>query len=401
MLRHYDQHGGGVRVYTHKLLQALLDLRTGHEFVFFFRNPASLGTYASNPQVEEVALSAPSVLLWDQIAVPLAVRRYNVDLLFNPKYSIALAVSCATAWVCHGLDWYVMPWASKFIDRMSHRYLVPRYAAKADAIIAVSEVTRQHVMQYLDVEPERVTTVYSGMGDAYRPSQDSVHLKRVREKYHLPDRFFLYAGAIYPPKNFARLVRAFAKVGPARGIHLVVAGGENRFLSEWEIREPETLGIQQWVHWPGWIEGEKDLAALYAMAEALLLPSLFEACPLPILEAMATGCPIVTADRYGTKEMAGEAGLLVDPESVDSIAAGMTRVVEDPALRGGLVQAGLERARTFSWPRCAQETLSVLERARESHVSGRRRMVRVAAAAPAEKSRPVVSTPIQPAERPR
>jgi glycosyltransferase involved in cell wall biosynthesis len=399
MLRHYDQHGGGVRVYTRKLLQALLDLHTGHEFVFFFRNPASLGNYASNSQVKEVALSAPSVLLWDQVAVPLAVRRYDIDLLFNPKYSIALAVPCATAWVCHGLDWYVMPWASKFIDRMSHRYLVPRYAAKADAIISVSEITRQHVMHFLDVEPERVTTVYSGMGEAYRPAQDPAHLENIRRKYQLPERFFLYAGAIYPPKNFARLVRAFAKVGPARGIHLVVAGGENRFLSDWELKEPERLGIQDWVRWPGWIEGEKDLAALYAMAEALLLPSLFEACPLPILEAMASGCPIVTADRYGTKEMAGDAGLLVNPESVESIAEGMIRVIEEPALRGRLAQAGLERARLFSWSRCAQETLSVLERARESHASGRRRAQRVAAAAPTKKSRPAINTPTQPAER--
>ncbi|HJR15994.1 MAG TPA: glycosyltransferase family 1 protein [Gemmatimonadales bacterium] len=363
MLRHYDQHGGGVRVYTRKLLKALLDLRTPHEFVLLYRNPSSLGAHAGEAQVEEVALAAPSVLLWDQVAVPLAVRRYGVDLLFNPKYSIALAVTCPTVWVCHGLDWYVMPWASRFLDRLSHRYLVPRYAAKADAIVAVSEVTRQHVMQYLHVEPERVVTVYSGMGDAYRAPKNPERLRAVREKYRLPERFFLYAGAIYPPKNFTRLVRAFAKVGPDRGIHLVVAGGENRFLSDQEIREPEALGIAEWVRWPGWIDGEEDLAALYSMAEALLLPSLFEACPLPLLEAMAAGCPVITADRYGTKELADGAGVLVDPESVDSIASGMVRVLEDPALRAGLVQAGLERAESFSWPRCARETMGVLERA--------------------------------------
>jgi glycosyltransferase involved in cell wall biosynthesis len=342
----------------------MLELHTGHEFVLFYRNPRSIGSHGSDPQVKEVALSAPSVLLWDQVAVPLAVRRFGIDLLFNPKYSIALAVRCPTVWVCHGLDWYVMPWASKPIDRLSHRYLVPRYAAKADAIIAVSEITRQHVMQYLRVEPDRVTTVYSGMGDGFRTQQSPDRLEAVRKKYALPTRFFLYAGAIYPPKNFARLVQAYARVGPARGIPLVVAGGQNRFLSEEEIREPEKLGISEWVRWPGWIEGEDDLAALYQMAEALLLPSLFEACPLPILEAMASGCPIVTADRYGTKEMAGAAGILVNPESVESIAAGMVQVLEDRSTRERLIQAGRERADGFSWPRCARETLGVLERAR-------------------------------------
>ena len=170
----------------------------------------------------------------------------------------------------------------------------------------------------------------------------------------------LYAGAIYPPKNFTRLVRAYARVGPQRGVPLVVAGGENRFLSEGELREPDALGISTWVQRPGWFEQE-ELAGVYAMADALLLPSLFESCGLPVLEAMAAGTPVVTADRYGTKEIAEGAAVLVDPESVDSIAEGIRRVLDDPALRTHLIEAGRERSRAFHWSRCATETLRVLE----------------------------------------
>lgn len=361
MLRHYDQHGGGVKVYTQRLLRALLDLKSGHEFVFLYRNPALLGTYRGEPGVQEVALPARSVLTWDQLAVPGAVRRYGIDLLFNPKYSIPLNAPCPAVWVCHGLDWYVMPWASKMVDRLSHRFLVPRYAARAGAIIAVSEITRQHVMQYLPVPPERVVTVYSGVDDVFRHHPENGRLDRVRSKYALPDRFLLYAGAIYPPKNFTRLIQAYAAVGPARGIPLVVAGGENRFLSEDELREPERLGIAEWVRWPGWVEQE-DLAGFYALAEALLLPSLFESCGLPVLEAMAAGCPVVTADRYGTKELAEGAAVLVDPESVDSIADGIGRVIDNESLRANLISAGRTRSGEFRWQRCATETLRLLER---------------------------------------
>lgn len=362
MLRHYDQHMGGVRVYTRKLLQAMLDLRTGHEFVFLYRSPALLGSHGGDPQVQEVALPARSFLGWDQIAVPGAVRRYGIDLLFNPKYSIPLRAGCPTVWVCHGLDWYVMPWASKFVDRLSHRFLVPRYASRAAAIVAVSEVTRLHVMQYLRVPPDRVVTVYSGVDDVFRRPVDETRLAAVRAKHSLPDRFLLYAGAIYPPKNFTRLVRAYARVGPARGIPLVVAGGENRFLSEGELQEPAALGIGEWMRWLGWVEQE-ELAALYALADALLLPSLFESCGLPVLEAMASGCPVVTADRYGTKELAEGAAVLVDPESVEAIATGMERVLDDRELRTTLIAAGRERSREFQWRRTAVETLQVLERA--------------------------------------
>ena len=158
-------------------------------------------------------------------------------------------------------------------------------------------------------------------------------------------------------------MRAYARVGPERGIPLVVAGGENRFLSERELQEPDALGIGEWVRWPGWVEQE-DLVGFYALAEALLLPSIFESCGLPVLEAMAAGCPVVTADRYGTKELAEGAAVLVDPESVDSIAMGMRRVMDDEALRAELLESGRERSRNFTWHQCAEGTMGVLERVR-------------------------------------
>ena len=172
MLRHYDQHQGGVRVYTRKLLRAMLDLRSAHRFVLLYRDPALLGTYGDEPNVEEAALAARSVIEWDQLAVPRAVERERIDVLFHPKYSIPLRAGCPAVWVCHGLDWYVMPWASRWVDRLSHRFLVPRYASRAAAIVAVSEITREHVMQYLPVPPERVVTVYSGVDDVFRRPVD-------------------------------------------------------------------------------------------------------------------------------------------------------------------------------------------------------------------------------------
>jgi O-antigen biosynthesis alpha-1,2-mannosyltransferase len=361
MLRHFDQHGGGVRVYTHHLLREMLRLNSGHEFVFLYRNPALVGTYAQDHSVVEVAAPSRHVLLWDQVDVPRLVRRYGIDVLYNPKYSIPLGARCASSWVCHGLDWYVMPWASRRIDRLSHRYLVPRYARRADAIIAVSEITRQHVMQYLHVPPEKVHMIYSGVDDAFRQPADEAACTTLRQRYSLPERFLLYSGAIYPPKNFTRLVRAYAQVGPALGVSLVIAGGENRFLSEQELKVPEQLGLGAWVRWLGWVEPAL-LPGIYHMALGLLLPSLFESYGLPIAEAMAAGCPVLTANRYGTKEIAGDAALLVDPESVEDIASGMHRLVTDDGLRSTLSAAGRERIRDMTWTRCASQTLTVLRR---------------------------------------
>jgi glycosyltransferase involved in cell wall biosynthesis len=360
MLRHFDQHNGGVRIYTDELLRAMLAAVSSHEYVFLYQNPRLVGSFANNPRITEVAMPSRSRLWWDQVEVPRAIVKYGIDVLFNPKFSMALAASCPTSWVSHGMDWYVAPKWSRLRDRVNHGLLVPHYARKADTIITVSETTRRHVMKYLHVPPERVRTVYSGVASIFSDPVSESQQEELRSRLNLPQRFVLYVGAVYPPKNFTRLVRAYASTGPQRDVGLVIAGGENRFLSEQELDEPERLGLQQWLRRPGWL-GHEDLAVLYSMADTLLMPSLYEACPLPLIEAMAAGCPVLTSNCHGSAEIGGDASLQVDPYDIDLIAAELGRLLDDADLRAGLVAAGKKRAATFSWERCADETLDVLQ----------------------------------------
>lgn len=361
MLRHFDQHEGGVKVYTRELLREMIAQNTRHEMVLLFRTPPPAGARPDSPLVRDVLLQGGSILYWDQWRAPRAARRLGIDVLFNPKYSIPLHTKCKTAWVCHGLDWYAMPQAQPWLDRLSHRFLVPRYAARADAVIAVSETTRIHIAQYLRIDPRRVHTIFSGVSDAFRAPFSDAELAAVRARLNLPERYLLYSGAVYPPKNFTRLIRAYARVGPAHGTPLVIAGGVNRYLSEHELREPERLGVAQWVVRLGWLRSE-DLPAVYRMADGLLLPSLYESVGLPIIEAMASGCPVLTSDRYGSRELGEGAALLVNPESTNDIAAGVERLLTDAPLRAALRAAGLERSRTFTWRNTAAGVWRVLER---------------------------------------
>ena len=360
MLRHFDQHEGGVKVYTREIVRSMIELNRQHEIVLLFRNRQRLGTYQGVDGVREVLLEGGSILYWDQIKVPRAVRKFGIDVLFNPKYSIPLRAKCKTSWVCHGLDWYAMPQASPLLDRLSHRYLVPRYVAKADALISVSDITTEHLQKYLQVPRQRIHTVYSGLSDRFRTRLTPAQLDRIRQRFSLPSRFVLYCGAVYPPKNFTRLIQAYAKVGPAQGVPLVIAGGGNRYLSEHELDEPRRQNIADWVKWPGWIDNT-DLPAFYQLADALLLPSLYESVGMPIMEAMASGCPVLTSDRFGTKEIAGDAAVLVDPESVDAIAGGIDRLLNDQELRATKIAAGLQRSERFTWTHTAGELLRVLE----------------------------------------
>jgi len=359
MLRHLGQHGGGVLGYTNNLMRELLALDSPHEFVLIYPDREFIGSYGNRENVREIVARSRSKFLWDQVSMRQVEKQEKLDLIFNPKYSIPLTARCKTAFVCHGLDWYVMPWGSKWVDRVSHRYLIPRYAHKADAIIAVSNTPRRHLTDFLNVDKEKTRTIYLGINEAFTKEISAEEKSTVQERYQLPEHFFLYVGQIYPPKNFGRLLRAYARIGPRMGISLVVAG-THTWLCGKELALVDELGIADWVVQPGWIEHD-TLPAFYALADALLLPSLYEACPSPILEAMATGCPIVTADRHGTRELAGDAAVLVNPESVDAIADGMLRVVEDRDLRNRITDRGKIRIKEFSWNKCARETLQVLE----------------------------------------
>ena len=361
MLRHLDQHGGGVKNYTNYLLDELLSLNLSHEFVLIYNSKKNIGTYSQYKNVREVAVNIGNRFLWDQIGVPWIQRKEKFDIIFNPKYSLPLLASCPTVFVCHGLDWYLMPWGSKKIDILNYKYLFTRYAAKAASIIAVSDTAKNHLIEFLNVEEERVNTVYLGIHESYRQNVEPSELTRIKKEYNLPEKYFLYAGQIYPPKNFGRLLQAYARVGPKLGIHLVVAG-EHRWLCDEELKMIDGLGISQWVVRPGWIDN-KTLQYFYKTAQALLLPSLYESFGLPILEAMVSGCPVLTSNRFGTKELAEGAAVLVDPENIDSISEGIEEIAVNKALRAELINKGYIRASKFSWKKCARETLEVLEKA--------------------------------------
>jgi glycosyltransferase involved in cell wall biosynthesis len=361
MLRHYEQHGGGVKEYTRNLLNEFASLDGPHEFIFIYRNPDLVGTYSNRGNIREIAVEASSKFHWDQLAVRKIEKRERFDVIFNPKYSLPLRAESKTVFVCHGLPWYVMPWASKWLDRLSHKFLIPKYISKADAIIAVSEATKRHLLKYFKVDSGFVKTVYHGVDEIFKNEFSREELKRIRMKYKLPKRFFLYVGQIYPPKNFGRLLKAYVKVGPEMGISLVAASSFRRLCGE-DSKIINELGKPPWVVWPGWIQHD-DLPAIYSLAEALILPSLYEAFGIPIIEAMSAGCPVVTANRYSTKELAENAGILIDPENIDSIAEGMREVAINIDTRRRLITAGKKRAANFSWEKCAQETLNVLEEA--------------------------------------
>jgi glycosyltransferase involved in cell wall biosynthesis len=311
--------------------------------------------------VEELANTLPGTVLWDQLAVPRIARRKGIDLIFNPKFTVPLFTRAKTVFVLHGSEWFVIPEHFKRYDQFYFNRAVPLYCRYSDAFIAVSNAVKSDVVKYIGVNPDKVAPIHNGFDPSvFQPVRDPAKLQAVRAKYKLPEKFILWAGQIESRKNIARLLRAFAKIKDQVPHHLVMAGAL-RWSSGTELQVIQELGIADRICQPGWID-HGDLPAVYCLADQFAFPSLYEGFGIPLLEAMACGCPIVTANTCAPPEVCDGAARLVDPLNVDDIAQAMLEVLVDPALRAKLGERGIERAKDFGWEKCAREILALFDR---------------------------------------
>jgi glycosyltransferase involved in cell wall biosynthesis len=347
----------GIGTYVRNLVRHLA--RLDHEttyFLFCDRNDeATLRDLAENfvPVVERAA----GYSLLEHVSIPWQLRRLGADLLHSPHYVVPLLGSRPTVVTIHDCIHLLFP--QYLPNRMAGQYaaLMMRKAIQRSALVfTVSEASRRDILRFFpQADPERVWVAPNAIDDALLEHPGEEEMDRVRERYQIRGRFVLYAGNIKPHKNLGRLVAAFARVKQRGGmddLKLLIIGDESSGYGGLR-RSVEAAGVRQDVRFFGFVP-ERTLAALYRLAAVFAFPSLYEGFGLPPLEAMACGTPVVTSRLSSLPEVVGEAALLVDPESVEDIADGLARVLEDSALSARLVEAGHERARHFSWERSVQ-----------------------------------------------
>jgi glycosyltransferase involved in cell wall biosynthesis len=361
MLRTLDEKGG-IGVYSRNLVETLLDIDHSNEYVLFYRTRDNVGRYADRPNVREVVIRGRNRAVWDQVAVPRAAARERADVILHPKFTVPLLSPRKSVMVLHGADWF-LPDAAHFygrLDRIYMRIFMPLYLRRAAAVMSVSQLTTDHFNRIFRMPPGKVRTVYFGPARHFRRIDDPVVLREVKERYQLPDRFIFTLSKRHggDRKNIGGVFQAYQRLHGTVPHELVIGGKDcDQFRSEYGVPAD---GWGAGIHFPGYID-QQDLPAVYSLSDLYLYPSNMEAFPIPITEAMATGTPIVTSKANGLEEIAGDAAILVDHADPDAVADAVRRVLTNEALRQQLVSAGLARAATFSWEKCARQTLAILE----------------------------------------
>jgi len=383
MLRAIDDVDGQ-GIYIRQLCDALFDLDTRNDYVAFYNHPDQLGRYRQRPNVREVVVSGGNKLVWDQLRVPLAARREGLDVLFHHKFSIPVLSPCPAVVQQRGTEYWSHPefyvGLSGRLDQLYNRLMIPLYCRRAVRVLTNSDTLGEELVRYVGVPRAKLRTVYASADGSFHPVTDRETLDRVRQRYRLPDTPFLLmvvkghqvlrqAGgkALTPRKNVAATLEAYGRMrrraleaGTAAVPPLVILGvGITERLTEAVIAQHVDPAA---VHTPGFVEFA-DMPAVYSLARALVFPSRYESFGIPIIEAMACGCPVITSNTSACPEVAGDAALLVDPDDVKGLADAMEQLSFDDTRAHELQERGLRRAAMFSWTQSARTLLSELQTA--------------------------------------
>jgi glycosyltransferase involved in cell wall biosynthesis len=349
----------GIGIYTRNIMDHLLELDHRNEYVLYYRDPEFIGRYAGRPNVRERYIPGRSKAVWDQIRIPRAAKADQVDVIFHTKFTVPFLTRIPSVMVLHGASWYTNPEVYPKLDIQYVRAVMPLYCRKAAAIMTNSDCTTRDFIHYLGLPPSKLHTANLAADDRFKPIDDRAALERVRQRYSLPDRFILAVVKYDARKNFGNLITAFEQLRRTTPCKLVVVGRNcDRFREDHRLVQ---RGLADDVLFLGWIE-QDELPAIYNLAEFLFFPSIIEEFGIPVCEALACGLPMVVSKVGAPPDLAGEAGIFVDPYDVPGMAAAITRLWNDPVLRREKRALALERSRLFSWRKCAEATLAVLER---------------------------------------
>jgi glycosyltransferase involved in cell wall biosynthesis len=356
---------GGMEIFARELIPELARI-PGLRLTAFVNEEAAEaggGPWGETIPMVTVPVRARNRAAWvwgEQRHLPRLAAAAGCDVVHSLASTAPLHGPFRRVTTIHDLNYKLVPESHFGLLGLGMRVLVPAAAHRSHRVVVDAASTRADLVRHLRVPAEKIDV--APLGATVRAGVPATPPAQLRAQLDLDERpLVLSVSAKRPHKNLPRLFRALAAMDVAERPSLVVPGYPTPHEDELR-RLAATLGIASTVRMPHWLPAE-DLEGLYAIAAAVVFPSLYEGFGLPVLEAMARGVPVACSNRSSLPEVAGDAALLFDPEDQQAIGAALERLLRDPALAGHLREAGRARAATFTWRRTAELTAASYETA--------------------------------------
>ncbi len=356
----------GIGWFTFENIKRITANHPEHEFILIFdRKPTAELIFPPNTRTVILPPPARHPLLWlirFEICLPLLLRKLKPDLFVTPDGWMTLNSPVPCVQVIHDLNFVHFSKDTPFLTRYYYNILFKKYAHKATRIATVSHYSKNDLIKTWGIPAEKIDVTHNGCNEAYKPINPE-ETDLIRKKYSNGFPYFLYVGALIPRKNLARMFEAFNefKKQDKGKIKLIVVGPKKWWSPK--INESwEKLQYKDDVIFLGRM-GVAELNQLYAASLALLFVPYFEGFGIPILEAFNSGAAVITSNVTSMPEVAGDAALMVDPFSVESITKAMITISTHPEMRAELIKKAAERKKLFSWDYTADNLWMCIEKA--------------------------------------
>lgn len=348
----------GIGWFTYETIRRLVKWYPKYKFIFFFDRPFDKKFIFAN-NVEPVVLFPPArhpflFYAWFEFAVTKALKKYQADVFISMDGFLSLRTDVPTLLIIHDLAHVHFPNQVKFWEQQYYNYFMPRFAQKAARIATVSEYSKQDIHQQYKIPLEKIEVVYNGVREDFKPL-DAITKTTIKAKYSKGQDYFFYIGAVHPRKNIHRLILAFDQFkqvtnAPAK---LLIAG---RFAWQTGVVKDayDQARFKLDIEFLNYVADE-EVPFLMASALGFVYVSLFEGFGIPLVEAMNCEVPIITANVSSMPEVVGEAGIRIDPNSVEAIKNSMLELYKNPAKRDALIELGKRQKNKFSWEKSTQK----------------------------------------------
>lgn len=364
----------GVEQYTLKLLEYLLKLDQKNTYVLFYVSYRDL-----NKKMEDFLSEAPflkqsnveiKTLKW--INLPLLLHALwkpldwpkvdkicgGLDLMWLPSPRLLpISKNCRKIITFHDLVFELFPQFYDFKSKLWQWQMSYSYLARwADKLIAISKSTKNDLVDLYKIDERKIEVIYEGVDNEYFNTPNEITIEEVRKKFNIKSDFIYYVGSLEPRKNIQTIMRALASLQSDQ-IKLVISGGKS-WLTDHIHKEIEELKLQDAIIFTGFVT-EQEKIALLNQARVFMFPSLYEGFGLPVLEAMAAGCPVITSKISSLPEVTESAAILINPNDQDEINKALRDIINNDGLAKNLITKGKLQAKKFNWEKAAQQTLKL------------------------------------------
>lgn len=355
----------GVQTYILNAMKGLANLDTENEF-FLYSNRDFDKPIENDRWHKRIGwgLTAKIAIFWLQTQLKQLVEEDGIDLFWGAYHFLPLLLdrSVKSVLTIYDLVYRFYPGTLTARNVWSHRVFTERSIRKADKIIAISESTAADLKRLFNISDRKVQVIPPGVDlGFFKPYPPESSRRYLTQKYDIPESYVLCVGTIEPRKNLATLFRAYAQLcRRSRVAHQLVVVGARGWKNSHLFTLVSKLDIEDRVEFLGYVPDE-DLPKLYSAADVFVYPSIYEGFGLPVLEAMACGCPVIAFDNSSLPEVVGNGGLLVETNNILELSISIEQVLFDKSLRDSMAEEGMERAKLFDQASCSERVYELFQ----------------------------------------